>query len=159
MFIYEIISSSFEIEVVIFRNSSALTLEASKKKIVYTRSFEGWGGREPIGPPPYTLDTIHLIDMKFGTYNKLHLDIQLRETTWCLVGFHGNNSQIHDVTVGRHLGFLNFQILFKFLLLYLKLTGKQHLTVEIHESCQYLSFHPCTWTIYLKMSRDPNRYI
>ena len=58
---------------------------------------------------------------------------QLREITWCLIGFHGNNSQINDVTGGRLLGFSNFQILFKFSLFYLKLTGKQHLVVEIHE--------------------------
>ena len=78
-------------------------------------------------------DTIHPIDMKIGTYNKLHLYFQLSETKRYLIGFHGNNSQINDVTGGRHLGFLNFQILFKFSLLYLKLTGKQHLAVEIHE--------------------------
>ena len=52
---------------------------------------------------------------------------------WCLIGFHGNNSQINDVTGGRQLGFSNFQILLKFSLLYLRLTGKQHLAVEIHE--------------------------
>ena len=39
-------------------------------------------------------------------------------------GRHGNNSQINDVTGGRHLGFSNFQILFKFSLLCLRLTGK-----------------------------------
>ena len=71
--------------------------------------------------------------MKFGTYHKLHLYFQLRETTWCLIGFHGNNIQINDATSGRHLGFLDFQILFKFSFLYLKLTGKQNLAVEIHE--------------------------
>ena len=70
--------------------------------------------------------------MKFGTYSKLYLHFQIIETTWCLIGFHGNNSQINGVTGGRHLGFLNFQILFKFSLLYLKLTGKEHLAVEIH---------------------------
>ena len=37
------------------------------------------------------------------------------------------------VTGGRHLGFSNFQILFKFSLLYLRLMEKQHLAVEIHE--------------------------
>ena len=31
------------------------------------------------------------------------------------------------------LDFLNFQILFKFSLLYLNLTGKQHLAVKMHE--------------------------
>ena len=84
-------------------------------------------------PPPSTFDTIHPIDLKFGTYNKLHWYFQLSKTTWCLVGFHGNNSQINDVTGGRHLGFSIFQILFKFSLLYLRLMGKQHLAVEIHE--------------------------
>ena len=97
---------------------------------IVTRSLEGGS----IGPPaPFTFDTIHPIDLKFGTYNKLHLYFQLSETTWCLIGFHGNNSQINDVTGGRHLGFSNFQILFKFSLLYLRLTAKQHLSVEIHE--------------------------
>ena len=71
--------------------------------------------------------------MKFSTYNKLQLYFQLSETTWCLIGFHGNNSQITDVTGGRHLRLLNFQILFKFSILYLKLTRKQHLAVEIHK--------------------------
>ena len=77
--------------------------------------------------------TIHPIDLKFGTYGKIYLYFQLNETTWCLNGFHGNNSQINDVTGGRHLGFSNFQILFKFSLFDLRLTGKQHLAVEIHE--------------------------
>ena len=36
------------------------------------------------------------------------------ETTWRLIGFHGNDSQINDDKGGRHLGFLNIQILFKF---------------------------------------------
>ena len=86
-----------------------------------------------IGPPLSTFDTIHPIDLKFGTYNKLHLYCQLSETKWCLIGFYGNNSQTNDVTGGRHLEFSNFQILFKFSLFYLKLTGKQHLADEIHE--------------------------
>ena len=85
-------------------------------------------------PPPITSDTIHPIDLKFGTNNKLPLYFQLNETRWCLTGFHGNNNQINDVTGGRHLGFLNFQILFKLSLLYLRLTEKQHLAVEVHET-------------------------
>ena len=92
----------------------------------------GGKGGGSIGPPASTFDTIHPIDMKFGTYNKLHLYFQLSETSWCLIGFHGKNSQINEFTDGRHLGFLNFQI-FKFSLLYLELTVKQHLAVEIHE--------------------------
>ena len=97
------------------------------EKIV-TRSLEG--GQSD---PPSTFDTMHPIDLKFGTYNKLRLYFQLSETTWCLIGFHGNNSQINDVTGGHHLGFSNFQILFKFSLFYVRLTRKQHIAVEIHE--------------------------
>ena len=90
--------------------------------------------KKSIGPPPpSTFDTIHPNDLKFGTYDKLHLYFQLSEVTWCLIGFHGNNSQINDVIGGRHLGFSNIQILFKFSLLYLRSTGKQHLAVEVHE--------------------------
>ena len=77
------------------------------EKIV-TRSLEYGGGGSIGPPPPSTFDKIHPIDLKFGTYNKLHLYFQLSETTWCLIGFHGNNSQVNDVTVGRHLGFSNF---------------------------------------------------
>ena len=98
-----------------------------------TRSLEGVGQSDATPPPPSTFDTIHSIDMKFGTYNKLHLYFQLSETTWFLIGFLGSNSQINDVTGGHHLGFLYFQILFKFSPLYLKLTRKQHLAVEIHK--------------------------
>ena len=80
-----------------------------------------------------TFDTIHPIDMKFGRYNKLHFYFQLNETTWCIIGLHGSNSQIYDVTGGCYLGFLNFEILFKFSLLYLKLLRKLHLEVETHK--------------------------
>ena len=108
-----------------------LTLEASKKKIV-TRTLEEGRGVNRI-PSPSTFDTNHLINMKIGTYNKLHLYFQLSETKWCLIGFHGNDSQINDVTDCRHLGFLNFQILFKFEFLYFKMMRKQHLAIEIHK--------------------------
>ena len=96
---------------------------------IATRSLEGGQSDSP----PFTFDTIHPIDLKFSTYNKLNLYFQLSKITWRLIGFHGNNSQINDIRGGRHLGFSNFQILFKFSLLYLRLTGKQHLAVEIHE--------------------------
>ena len=108
----------------------ALILE---KKIV-TRGLE-CGGVNWI-PHPSTFDTIHPIDWNFGAYSKLQLNFQLSKTTWCLIGFHGNNSQINDVTGGRQLGFSNFQILFKFSLLFLRLTGKQHYVVGIHEICR-----------------------
>ena len=84
-------------------------------------------------PPLFTFDTILSIDLKFGTYNKLHLYFQLSETTRCLTGFHGNDRQINDVTGGGYLGFLNFQILFKLNLFYFKITRKQHLAMEIHK--------------------------
>ena len=58
-----------------------------------------------------TFATIHSIDMKFGTYAKLHLYFQLSEFTSCLIGLYGNDSQINDVTGGRHLGFLNFEFI------------------------------------------------
>ena len=94
--------------------------------------------------PSSTFDTIHSINLKFGTYGKLHLYFQLSEITWCLIGFYGNNSQINDVTGGRHLEFSNFLILFKFSLFYLRLTGKQHLAVEIYEigriHCEVVSY-------------------
>ena len=78
-----------------------LTLEASKKNKKATRTLRGEG-------------LIHLIGMIFGTYNKLPWYFQLSETTWCLIGFHGNQSYKNDVINGRHLGFSNFQILFYF---------------------------------------------
>ena len=84
-------------------------------------------------PPPSAFDPINLNDMELGTYNKLYLYFQLSKTMWCLIGFHGNSNQINDVTGGRHLGFLNFQILFKFQLLYFKMTRKPLLAVEIHK--------------------------
>ena len=124
---YEAKSSVYVLQ----NNTFTLNPRNPREKIV-TRSFDE-GGVVNRTPPPSTFDTIHPIDLKFGTYNKLHLYFQLSETTWCLIGFHGNNSQINDVTGGRHLGFSNFQILFKFSLFYLILTGKQHLAVEIHE--------------------------
>ena len=82
--------------------STVVNPRSLEEKLV-TRNLEGWGLIGP--PPPSTFDTIHPIDMKLGTYNKLHLYVQLGETTWCLIGFRGNNSQINDVTGGRHLVF------------------------------------------------------
>ena len=63
---------------------------------------------------PSTIDTIHSIDLIFGTYNELSLYFQLSETTWCLIRFCYNYNQINDVTSGRHLGFSNFQTFFIF---------------------------------------------
>ena len=123
------------LKTVTLKTSRLVILDLNPRSLlekIVTRSLEGGGGVNR-SPPPSTFNTIHPIDLKLGTYNKLHLYFQLSETTRCLIGFHGNNRQINDVTDGRHLGFSNFQILFKFSLLYLRLTGKQHLAVEIHE--------------------------
>ena len=90
---------------VCFKNNG-LNPRSLLEKII-TQSLEGGGGQSD---PPSTFDTFYPIDLKFGTYNKLHLYFQLSKITWCLIGFHGNNSQINDVTGGRHLGFSNSQI-------------------------------------------------
>ena len=76
-----------------------------EEKIV-TRSLGGGGGGggESIGLPFYFRHDLSDV-MKFGAYNKLHFYFQLRETMRCLISFHGNNSQINDVTGGLHLGF------------------------------------------------------
>ena len=89
--------------------------------------------------PPSTCDTIHPIDMIFGIYNELPLYFQLSVTGWCLIGFHGNRSNINDVTSGRHLGFLSFQILFKFQWWYIKMTARQHLSFTLLEYTVKLS--------------------
>ena len=73
-----------------------------EQKIV-TRTLEGGGGQSD--SPLSTFDTIHLTDMKFGTYNELSLYFQLSVITWFLIGFHGKHSCINDVRSGRHLGF------------------------------------------------------
>ena len=74
------------------KEQSSFNPRSLLEKIV-TRSLEGGGGVNRT--PRSTFDTIHPIDLKFGTYSKLHLYLQLSETTWCLIGFHGNNSQIN----------------------------------------------------------------
>ena len=67
-----------------------------------------------VNQAPSTFDTIHPIDMILGTYNELPLFFQLNVTTWCLISFNDNRSYINNIASGRHLGFLSFQILFKF---------------------------------------------
>ena len=109
------------------REKMQLTLEASKKK-EFTRSLVGEGGVNGTHPFYFWHNSSDCHEN-----NKLHLYFQLSETTLWLIGFHGNNSQINDVKGGCHLGFWNFQILFKFSLLYFKMTRKQHLAVEINE--------------------------
>ena len=46
--------------------------------------MRGPGGGGSVGPLPSTFDTIHPIDLIFGTCNELSLYFQLIETTWCL---------------------------------------------------------------------------
>ena len=65
----------------------SVTLEGLKKK------NNTWGiNRTPPPPLPSTFDTIHQIDMIFGTRNELPLYFQLSVTTWCLISFHSNHS-------------------------------------------------------------------
>ena len=70
---------------------------------------QSMGGRWSIVPLPSSFDTIHPIDLIFGTCNEFSLYFQLIETTWYLIGFHDNHNHINDVTSGRHLEFSNFQ--------------------------------------------------
>ena len=79
-------------------------LEPSSKKKIVTGTLED---------PPSTFDTIQPIGIKFATYNELPLYFYLSVVTWVPIGFHGNSSYINDVTSGRYLGFVSFQILFK----------------------------------------------
>ena len=76
-----------------------------------TQGIRGEG--ESVGPLPSTFDTIHPIYLIFGTSNKAFLYFQLIETTWCLIGIHGNHNHISDVISVRNLGqFSSFQLFF-----------------------------------------------
>ena len=101
----------------------ALTLEASKEKIV-SRTLEGGGQSDP--PPPLLIFKQKFIRL---TWNLVHIvsficTFQLSETSWCLICFNVNDSQINDVTSGENLGFVNVQILFKSEFLYFKTEQK-----------------------------------
>ena len=52
-----------------------------------------------------TLEGASLKSYKIGTKNKLSLDFQLSETTWCLTDFHGNNSHLMASPVVAILNF------------------------------------------------------
>ena len=88
-----------------------LTLEGISLKKLHEGKRMGGGS---IGPLPSTFDTIHPIDLIFGTYNQRSLHFQLIETTRCLIGSHGNQNHRNDVTSGRHLGFSKFPFFFIF---------------------------------------------
>ena len=75
----------------------------------------GGGGEEGVNrTAPTTLDTIHPIDLKSGTYNNLHLYFQLRGTTWYLIGFHGNNRKKMTSQAAAILDFQIFRFFSKF---------------------------------------------
>ena len=63
----------------------------------------------PIGPLLSTFDTIDPIDLIFGTHNELPLFFQLSETTWCLMGFHGNHRYMNNVKAAAILDFITFR--------------------------------------------------
>ena len=70
-----------------------------QKKIQKTLEEGGEGGEGlSIGPLPSTFNTIHSTDVIFGTYNQLLLYFLLSKVAWSLIGFHGNRSDINDVT-------------------------------------------------------------
>ena len=73
-----------------------------------TRRHGGGGGS--IGPLPSTFDTIHPINLIFGTYNERFLFFQLIDTTCCLIGFHGNHSNIITSLAAATLDFQIFKI-------------------------------------------------
>ena len=100
-----------------------------------TRRHKGGGGGS-IGPLTPTFNTVYQIDLIFGTYNEISLYFQLIETTWCLLGFHGNHSHINDITSGRHFGFSNFQTFF---ILELNTENREKTTLSDWnlQSCQY----------------------
>ena len=78
-----------------------------KRKIVHVHLAGGWGQSDPPPSSLSTFDTIHPIDMKFGTYNELPLYFQSSVVMWFLIGFHGNHSYLKDVTSGRTFFVLN----------------------------------------------------
>ena len=94
------------------------------------------GGGGSIRPLPSIIDTIHPIDLIFRTYNEFSLYFQLIESTWCLTGFHGNNSHINDVTSGRHHGMSNFHIFFIFELN--TENGRKTTSIEIYKIVRYI---------------------
>ena len=66
------------------------------------------GGGGSIGPLLSTFDTIHPIDWIFDTYNEYSLYFQLIKITCCLIGFHGNQSNIMTSLAAAILDFQFF---------------------------------------------------
>ena len=105
--------------IIIDKYLSPLTLEASKKTDSYTKPWGGGGGQSDL-PLILLIQFIRLTLNWFDLYNKLHLYFELSGITLYLIGFHGNNSQINDVTGSRHLEscfkFSDFVKIFTFVL-------------------------------------------
>ena len=98
-----------------------------------TRRHKGRGGGS-IGSLPSTFDTIHLINLIFGTYKELFLYFQISVNTWCIAGFYENHIYINEITWDRHLGFSHFQIFFQIRIERKKKRArKQHLTTGIYK--------------------------
>ena len=90
-----------------FKTSNTLNPRRHKVKKV-TRRHKGGGGS--IGPLPSTFDTIHTIDLIFGTYDERSLYFQLIDTTCSLIGFHGNHRNIMTSLAAAILDFQIFKI-------------------------------------------------
>ena len=73
------------------------------------RRHKGGGGS--IRPLPSTFDNIHPIDFIFGTCNDRSVYSQLIKTTFCLIGFHCNHSNIMTSLAAAVLDFQIFNFL------------------------------------------------
>lgn len=58
--------------------------------------------------------TIHLIDMIFGKYNQFLFYFLLSAVTWSIIAFHGNFSNINDVTSEKKNMYFSYSIVFLF---------------------------------------------
>ena len=85
-----------------------------------------------MGPLPSTFDTIHPIEEIFGTYNERSLYFQLIEITCCLIGFHGNRSNIMTPPAAAILDFQIFKV-FSNSNLNTENSEKQHLAMAIYK--------------------------
>ena len=77
-----------------------LLIRVYKADFISTLTLEGVSlknkrGGEVNRTLPSTFDTIHPIDLIFRTYNELSVYFQLIKTTYCLIGFHGNQNHIN----------------------------------------------------------------
>ena len=120
---YSLIFTSFYIspallEALDYTNSFKFTLEGISLKKVH----EGGGGGGGVQSDP---SSPLLTDYSSDLY------LRSIETTWCLIGFHGNHNIINDVTSRPPSWIINFSDFFHSNWT-LKIVRKQHLTIGIY---------------------------